>query len=158
PVMKMAGLEGVVSDEGKVNRVDQDRGRDKTIAEPGAGEAFRAAVIFGHGLESNAPPKVAIDLDVPLIPAGVGGITPVFLVEQIEHRTEEVMTVLPVLAPVTEGAQSAGKLGAGRQMFVRADDGTRRPFAKEPGKVTRPDARQGQSECEQRDNIASGYR
>src|SRR5437764_599010 len=126
--MKMAGLERVVSDEGKVNRVDQDRGRNKAIAEPGTGEAFRAAVIFGDGLESDAPPKVSVDLDVPLIPAGVGGITPVFLVEQIKHRTEEVMTVLSVLAPITSVAPSVGKLGAGRQMFVSANDGARRPL------------------------------
>ena len=68
------------------------------------------------------------------------------------------MTVLPVLAPVTSVAQSAGKLGAGGQMFVRADDGTRRPFEMEPGEVTRPAADQGLGEGEEHDEQARGNR
>src|SRR3954470_20652021 len=75
PEMKMAGLQSVVSDQAKVECINQEGGRNKPIAKPRPGEALRAAVIFGHGLEGNAPPEVTVNLDVPFVPARVGGIT-----------------------------------------------------------------------------------
>ena len=46
-------------------------GGDEAIAKLDAGQAFRAAVIFGHGLQDDAPPEIPVNLDVPFLPAGI---------------------------------------------------------------------------------------
>ena len=37
-----------------------------------ARQAFHSAVIFGNGLEHDAPPEISVDLDVPFVPPRVG--------------------------------------------------------------------------------------
>ena len=61
------------------------------------------------------------------------------------------MAVLAVFAPVTAVTQGPGKLDAGRQSFVRADNAARRAFEMEPGEVTRPAADERLGEGEKRD-------
>src|SRR5437660_10545861 len=102
------------------------------MAQPGAGEAFRAAVILGHSLQDNAPPEIPVDLDVPFVPTGIGRVAPVLFVEQRKDRTEEMMAILPLLAPIAAMAQTPGEFPARRQLFVLADDRARGAFEMEP--------------------------
>jgi hypothetical protein len=39
-------------------------------------------VIFGDGLKRDAPPEIAVNLNVPVVPAAVGGIAPAFFLQQ----------------------------------------------------------------------------
>ena len=90
----------VVNEQTQNDEIDDDRRRHEPMAQPGAGEAFRAAVILGHGLQDNAPPEIPVDLDVPFVPTGIGGIAPVLFIEQAKDRAEEMMAILPLLAPI----------------------------------------------------------
>ena len=117
--LDMADIQLPVNQETERGQVDNDRCRYQPIPQTGPRKAFRAAVIFGHGLQRDAPPKVSVNLDVPFVPAGVGGITPAFLIEQAEDRAEQVMAVLALLAPITATAQAPAEFRAGRQLFVR---------------------------------------
>src|ERR1700704_1966407 len=80
-----------VNQETERHQIDDYRRRDEPIAQASARQALRTTVIFGHGLQDYAPPKIPINLNVPFIPAGVGGIAPVFLVEQGKNRTKQMM-------------------------------------------------------------------
>src|SRR3954463_5211321 len=101
PPIKMAGMQLMVHQEAKEHEVDQDRGGNEFVTQSGAGQAFRSAVVFGHGLERDTPPEVSVNLDVPFVPAGIARIAPAFFVEQSKHRPEKVMPVLAFFAPVT---------------------------------------------------------
>ena len=108
----MGSVELPVDHHAERDQTNDYRCGDEPVAQPDAGQPFRAGVIFRHGLQNNAPPKVPIDLDVPLVPTGVGGLPPAFFVEKIEDRTEQVMAVLSIFAPITSVTQSAGELDA----------------------------------------------
>ena len=65
----MAGVQLLIGHEREHDEIDDDGGRHEPVMERGAGEAFRAAVILRDGAQDNAPPEVAVDLDVPFVPA-----------------------------------------------------------------------------------------
>ena len=58
--------------------IHEERGDNHFVAELYPGEAFGAAVIFRDGLKRGYPPEVAVNLDVPVLPPGVGGLAPAF--------------------------------------------------------------------------------
>ncbi len=117
PGLGMADVQLPVGQKTERDEIDDDRRGHEPIAKTGARQAFRAAVIFGHRLQGNAPPKISVNLNVPFIPAGIGGITPVFLIQQGEDRTEQMMAVLAFLAPIAATPQAPGEFRAGRQML-----------------------------------------
>src|SRR5215472_335990 len=95
-------------------------------------------MIFGHGLERHAPPKISVNLNVPLIPARVGGITPAFFFEQLKERPKEIMAVPALLAPKKTAAQGTENALPIWQMFMCLNDTPRCPFEMQPGEITRP--------------------
>ncbi len=112
-------------------------------------------MILGHGLQDDAPPKIAVDLNVPIIPAAIDGIAPAFFLEQIEDGAEQVVTVPALFAPKNSAAQIAGKSSAGGQMFVAGDDTARRPFEAKPGEIPRPATHERLRESEKHDQEPS---
>src|SRR5258708_18991789 len=97
-------------------------------------------MILGYGLENNAPPKVSIDLDVPLIPTSIDRVAPAFFFEQLKNRAEQVMTISAILAPKNPASQAAARLCGGRQNFLCADDTARCAFTMEPRERARQTA------------------
>src|SRR6476660_9266403 len=100
------------------NQIKNDRGGNETAAKPNAGQTFPAAVVFGDGLKHYAPPKIPIDLNVPLVPPAVGGITPAFLIQQLKDGPQQIVTIPSLVAPKSSATQAACEAGAFRQMFV----------------------------------------
>src|SRR2546429_4264347 len=109
PGLGVAHVQLPINQQAERNKIDDYRRRHEPIAETGAGQTFRAAMIFGHRLQCYAPPKISINLNVPLVPAGIGGIAPVFLVEQGKDRTKKVMTILACLTPIAATPQTSGE-------------------------------------------------
>ena len=105
-------------------------------------------MIFGDGLERDAPPKIPVDLNVPFVPPGIGGIAPAFFLQQLKDGTKQVVTVPAFFVPKNSATQTAGETGAIRQMFVHSNHASRRAFEMQPGEITRPpsDERLGESE------------
>jgi hypothetical protein len=98
-------------------------------------------VIFRYGLEHNAPPEIAVDLNVPFIPARIGGIAPSFLLQQLEHSSQKVMPVFAFFAPISAPPGTAHPFRTDRQ-WSGGHDTARRPLEMQPGKVTRPASHQ----------------
>src|SRR5450755_1357622 len=148
PWLGVAYVQLPVNQKTERDEIDDYRRGHEPIAKTGARQTFQAAVIFGHRLQRNAPPKISVNLNVPFIPAGIGGIAPVFLVEQGKGRTEQVMAILTCLTPITATPQTPGEFRARRQTFVPADDGARCALEVEPGEIARPstDERLGKGE------------
>src|SRR5204862_1226664 len=84
------------------------------------------AVIFGDSLKRDAPPEIAVNLNVPVVPAAVGGIAPAFFVEQPKYFAQEIMAIPPFLAPKYAATQAASRARAFWQMFVLPNDVCRR--------------------------------
>src|SRR5436190_19389815 len=122
PWLGMANVQVPVNQQAERDQVDDHRRGHESIAKAGTRQTFRAAVIFGHRLERNAPPKISVNLNIPFIPAGIGGIAPVFLIEQGKDRTEQMMAVPAFLTPITATSQTPGEFRPGRQMLVGAND------------------------------------
>ena len=89
PQIHSGAVQVPVEDHRENEQIHDDRCGDKTIAEPHPRQAFWPAVILGHGLEDDAPEEIPIDLDVPFLPAGVRGVAPAFLFEQVKDRFKE---------------------------------------------------------------------
>src|ERR1700730_1894291 len=153
PQIDMGRVELPINQETQRNEIEDDGCADESSAEPDARETFRAAVILGYGLQRNAPKKISVNLNVPLIPTGIGGIAPAFFLEQLEHGAKQMMTVPCLVAPKNSAAQTTGKIRAGRQMFVRPDHIARRALEVQPGEITRESSHErlgkGQKQDEQ---------
>ncbi len=80
----MRDVELVINEQRGGDEIDDDGGRHGAITQADAGKAFCAAVIFGERLQRHAPPKISVELKVPFLPTGVGGITPAFFLKQGE--------------------------------------------------------------------------
>src|SRR6266850_908437 len=107
----------------------ENNGRgNESIAQPHPRKTLRASVIFRHGLEHDAPPEIAVDLNVPFIPARIGGIAPSFLLQQLEDLPEKMMAILAFFAPVGSPQPAARRTGCLRQMFMGSNDTARRPL------------------------------
>src|SRR5947207_5584464 len=115
PGLGVAHVQLPINQQTERNKINDYRRRHEPIAETGAGQTFRAAMIFGHCLQHYAPPKISVNLNVPLVPTGIGGIAPVFLVEQGKDRTEKVMAIFTFLTPVAATPQPPAEFLAGRQ-------------------------------------------
>ena len=100
PKIDVGSVELPINQKTQGNEIEDDGRGNESSAEPDAGEAFRAAVIFGHGLQRDAPPKISVNLNVPLIPTGIGGIAPAFFLQKLENRTKKVMSILALFAPI----------------------------------------------------------
>src|SRR5207302_6553653 len=137
PKIDAGRVELPINQKTQGNEIEDDGRGDKSSAEPDAREAFRAAVILGHGLQRDAPPKISVNLNVPLIPAGIGGIAPAFFLEQLEHGTKQMMTIPSPFASNNSTAQTKGKVWAGRQMFGRPDHIVRRGPDAQAGQIRR---------------------
>src|SRR5438105_2826167 len=146
PKIDVGSVELPINQKTQGNEIEDDGRGNESSAEPDAGEAFRAAVIFGHGLQRDAPPKISVNLNVPLIPTGIGGIAPAFFLEQLEHGTKQMMTVPSLFAPKNSAAQTTGKIRTGRQMFVRPNHIARRALKVQPGEITRKSSHERLSE------------
>ena len=72
PEVGVRGEGAAVDERGDDDDVREEGGDDHARGEADAGEALRAAVVFGDGAEGDGPPEVAVDLHVPVFPAGVG--------------------------------------------------------------------------------------
>ena len=114
-----AAVQVAVDDHGEKEEVEDDRGGDEAITQPHPGQAFRSAVIFGHGLEDDAPEEIPVDLDVPLFPTGIGRVAPAFLLEELESGFQEARFAPPRLRSSNcAGAGCPGPLC--RKAFSRA--------------------------------------
>src|SRR6266436_3571307 len=114
----MRNVELAIDQQTYCNQIKDDRGGDETTAKPNAGQTFPAAMVFGDGLKCYAPPEISIDLNVPLVPPAIGGITPAFLIQQLKNGPQQIVTVPSLVAPKSSATQAACEAGAFRQMFV----------------------------------------
>ncbi len=114
-----------------------------------AGEAFRAAVVFGDRAELDAPPEAAVDLDVPIFPTGIDRVVPAFVLEGLDGFLEEGFAAVAVFAPEADVCDAAA--GAFEIFFRAGDDGGRGAFEFEPGEVAGPAADEGLGEGEEGD-------
>src|SRR4029077_3289117 len=137
PQVEMRSVQLSVNDNAQRNETDDYGCGNEPVAQPDAGQPFRAAVIFSDCLKRNAPPEVSVNLDVPFVPAGIDRVAPAFFLEQLENRAEQMVAISSLVAPKNPASQSATRFRVGRQMFVRANDAARRAFEMEPGEVTR---------------------
>jgi hypothetical protein len=112
PKIEMRSVELAVNDDAKRDETDDYGCGNEPIAQPDAGQSVRAAVIFSHRLQNDAPPKVPVDLDVPLIPASVDRVTPAFFFEQLKNRAEQMMAIPCLVTPKTPTPQAATRFGA----------------------------------------------
>src|ERR1051325_5941348 len=83
PEIDMRGVELVVNKKRESDQIEDDRRRHQSAPESDAREAISTSVIFGHGLQHNTPPEVPVDLNVPIVPARIGGIAPAFFLEHV---------------------------------------------------------------------------
>jgi hypothetical protein len=74
----LPGIEKMINEKTDNDKVYHDCGSDITITETNAGKTFGSAVIFGHCLQDNAPPEIAVDQEIPVLPAGIDGVAPAF--------------------------------------------------------------------------------
>src|SRR6266852_52864 len=133
-------MELAVNHNAESKKTKNDSGSDEPVAQAHARQSLRAGVILRYGLENNAPPKVSIDLDVPLIPTSIDRVAPAFFFEQLKNRAEQVMTISAILAPKNPASQAAARLCGGGQNVVCADDTARCAFKMEPREIARKSA------------------
>src|SRR4051812_18853430 len=118
----MGAVELPVNQNRQGNQVHDDCRRNALVSNANAGQTLWTSVVFGHGLQDNAPPEIAVDLDVPFIPARIRRIPPPFFFEQLKDTAEKMMPVLSLLIPISAASHCAEAAGAGRQHFVGADN------------------------------------
>src|SRR6266480_1909575 len=111
----MRNVQLAIDQQTYLNQIKNDRGGHETAAKPNARQTFPAAVVFGNGLKRYAPPKISIDLNVPLVPPAIGGIAPAFFIEQLKDCPKQIVTVPPLFAPEISAAQVASGALAFRQ-------------------------------------------
>src|ERR1017187_3577827 len=109
----MRAIELPVNQNTQQDEVYDHGGGDKLVAKPDARQAFSVAVIFGDGLQLNAPPKVSVNLKVPLVPPTNGGRPPPFLLEELKNRAEKMVAIFPLLAPINSASSVSDNLCAG---------------------------------------------
>src|ERR1041385_7527886 len=95
-------------------------------------------MIFGHRLQGNAPPKIAVDLHVPLVPAAVGGIPPALFFEQLKDGAKKMVSIPSFFAPVGAATGPTVFFCVGRKVFVPNNDRTRSTLEMQPGKIPCP--------------------
>src|SRR5439155_8769594 len=118
----------VVSQQAYRNQIENDHGNNHPVAKPHPGQTLSCAVIFGDGLKRDAPPEIAVNLNVPVVPAAVGGIAPAFFVQQPKHFAQKIMAIPPLLAPKYAATQTASRARKFGQMCVLPSDGCRCAF------------------------------
>src|ERR1041385_2777199 len=112
----------VVNQQAYRNEIENDHRDDHSVAQTHPGQTFRAAVIFRDGLKRDAPPEIAVNLNVPVVPTTVSGIPPAFFVEQPKHFAQKIVAVPPLLAPKHAATKASSGTRALGQMFMLPDD------------------------------------
>src|SRR5207253_11171861 len=107
PQLNMRNVELAIDQQTYCNQIKDDRGGDETTAKPNARQTFPAAMVFGYGLKRYAPPEISIDLNVPLVPPAIGGITPAFFIQQLKDCTQQKVTIPALVAPKNSATQAA---------------------------------------------------
>src|SRR5437764_12043733 len=95
-----------INHDAKRDQIEDHRGGDHSIPKTHSCQPFRAAMIFSDGLENDAPPKVAVDLDVPFVPARIDRIAPAFFFEKLENCAQQMVTVPAFVAPENAAPQT----------------------------------------------------
>ena len=99
-------------------------------------------MVFGDGLQHDAPPEIAIDLDVPFVPTGIAGIAPPLFFQHLKDRPEQMMPVFALFVPVNPSTRAPRSLRSPGQGFMRTNDAARGALKMQPGEVARPTAHQ----------------
>src|SRR6266496_1282836 len=136
----MRNVELAIDQQTYCNQVKDDRGGYEPAAKPNARQTFPAAVVFGDGLKRYAPPKIPIDLNVPLVPPAIGGIAPAFFIQQLKDGPQQIVTVPALFAPKNSATQAAREACAFGQLFVFPNHACRRAFKAQPGEIARKSA------------------
>src|SRR6266705_5209008 len=108
-------------------------------------------MVFGDGLQRDTPPKIPVNLNVPVVPTGIGGIAPAFFLEQLEDRAQQIMPVAAPFAPKDSASQTADSTSPRRQIFVRANYTPRCSFKMQPGEIPRPPSHEWLDESQEHD-------
>src|SRR5438105_10858958 len=108
-------------------------------------------MVFGDGLQRDAPPNIPVNLNVPLVPACIDGIAPAFFLEQLEDRAQQIMPVAAPFAPKDSASQMADSTFARRQIFVRTNYTPWCPFKMQPGEIPRPPSHEWLNESQEHD-------
>jgi hypothetical protein len=101
--------------------------------------------------------KIPIDLDVPFLPAGVRGVTPAFLFEQVKDRFKERIPLNATLAPIVASPQVAPPNPSGGHLLVSSNNATRRALELQPREIAVPAADQRLGEGQEHDEQTRGY-
>src|SRR5215472_2180598 len=96
----------VINQQAYRNQIENDCCDNHPVAKAHTGQTFFATVIFGDGLKRNAPPKIAVKLNIPVVPAAVCRVTPAFFIQQSEQFPQEVMTVSTLFAPKNSSTET----------------------------------------------------
>src|SRR4029450_84644 len=97
----------VINQQADRNQIEDDHRDNHPVAKPHTGQTLSRAVILGDGLKRDAPPEITVNLNVPLVPAAVGGIAPAFFVQQPKHFAQEIVAIPPLLAPKYAATEAA---------------------------------------------------
>src|SRR5215472_7793662 len=95
----MGNVELAINHNAERHQTKNYRAGNKSTSQANARQPFSAAMVLGNGLKHRAPPKVPVDLDVPLFPTRIDRVAPAFFFEQLENRTEQMMSILSVITP-----------------------------------------------------------
>src|SRR5437764_3111182 len=114
----MSSVKETINEKNEHNQIRDQGGGDVAISKLNTGEAFCAAVIFRHGPQNDAPPKIAVNLNIPFLPAGIDGIAPVFLIKQRENFAQEIVEIFDLLVPISEMSQLNAKFVLPRVLFM----------------------------------------
>src|SRR5437899_1984097 len=80
PKIHVRNIELPIDQQTLDNEIENNGRRNEPVAKPNAGQTLTAAVILGDSLKRDAPPKIPVDLNVPLIPPAISGIAPAFFI------------------------------------------------------------------------------
>src|SRR5262249_40044121 len=89
----------VINQQADRNQIENDHCNNHSVAKPHTGQTLSCTVIFGDSLKRDAPPEIAVNLDVPVAPTAICGIAPAFFVQQSKHFAQEIVAIPPLLAP-----------------------------------------------------------
>ena len=118
--------------------IHEQRGGHHFVAKMHAGEAFRAAVVFGDGAKLDAPPKAPVDLNVPVFPTGIDRVVPALVLEGGDGFFQQSLTTVAIFTPEADVGDAAP--GALKILLAAGDDGGRGALEFEPGEIARPSA------------------
>src|SRR4030095_6832950 len=99
PKIEMRSVQLPVNHNAQCDETDNDCGCHHSMPESRARQSFCSAVVLGHRLQQNAPPKISVNLDVPFVPTGIDRIAPAFFLEELKDLPEQMVTLPPFITP-----------------------------------------------------------